>query len=135
MIEALLATSAETGLISGSSRGLCPVSFLSATNTLGSSLALSLPSQSSTSAKVSPNIGIGGLAGSSLHPLALGNVHTLRTMLNAHEVLREIEIIGIGGVADGSGYHRMKAAGAVAVGVGTALGFRGVGVFGDILEG
>ena len=135
VIEALLATSAETGLISGSSRGLCPVSFLSATNTLGSSLALSLPSQSSTSAKVSPNIGIGGLAGSSLHPLALGNVHTLRTMLNAHEVLREIEIIGIGGVADGSGYHRMKAAGAVAVGVGTALGFRGVGVFGDILEG
>ena len=140
VIEALLTatttTAAPTTPISVPPPYSCPVSFLSATNTLGSSLVLSLPSSLDLdpSQPSSPDMSIcGGVAGPSLHPLALGNVHTLRSMLDAHEALRRIEIIGIGGVADTAGYRRMRAVGAVSVGVGTVLGARGVSVFEDIL--
>ncbi len=110
-----------------SSRGRCPISFITATNTLGSSLVLS---ESLTPAlNSSTGTGIGGLAGSALHPLALGNVATIRRMLNAHELLQHVEIIGVGGVSDAAGYERMRAVGAAAVGVGTALGVEGVAVF------
>ena len=105
----------------------CPVSFITATNTLGSSLLLS---DSLTPAlNSSTGTGIGGLAGSALHPLALGNVATIRHMLDTHELLRYIEIIGVGGVNDAASYKRMKAVGAAAVGVGTALGVEGAAVF------
>lgn len=110
-----------------SSRGRCPISFITATNTLGSSLVLSeslIPILNS-----STGTGIGGLAGSALHPLALGNVATIRRMLDRHETLRHVEIIGVGGVGDVAGYERMRAVGAAAVGVGTALGMEGVAVF------
>ena len=110
-----------------SSKGRCSISFITATNTLGSSLALS---QSLTPALNSATgTGIGGLAGSALHPLALGNVATIRRMLDANEPLRHIEIIGVGGVSDAAGYERMRAVGAAAVGVGTALGVQGMAVF------
>lgn len=61
----------------------CPVTFITATNTLGSSLLLK-PTTESTSASTEPHkvfhhalnsangTGIGGLAGAPLHPLALG---------------------------------------------------------------
>lgn len=99
-----------------SSKSRCPISFITATNTLGSSLVLS---ESLTPAlNSSTSTGIGGLAGSALHPLALGNVATIRRMLDAHERLQHIEIIGVGGVSDAAGYERMKAVGAAAVGVG-----------------
>ena len=105
----------------------CPISFLTATNTLGNCLVLD---ETLTAALASTSgSGIGGLAGSSLHPLALGNVATLRRMLDTHEELKRIEIIGVGGVSDAAGYKRMRAVGAAAVGVGTALGIEGVGVF------
>jgi dihydroorotate dehydrogenase (fumarate) len=55
-------------------------------------------------------------------------------MLDQHEVLKTIDIIGVGGVSDGAGYRRMRAVGAAAVGVGTALGREGVVVFSDILR-
>ena len=110
-----------------SSKNRCPISFVTATNTLGSSLVLS---KSLTPAlNSSTGTGIGGLAGSALHPLALGNVATIRRMLDAHEPLQHIEIIGVGGVSDAAGYERMRAVGATAVGVGTALGVQGVAVF------
>lgn len=115
-----------------SSKGRCPISFITATNTLGSSLVLSdslAPALNSAT-----GTGIGGLAGSALHPLALGNVATIRRMLDAHEPLQHIEIIGIGGVSDMAGYKRMRAVGAAAVGVGTALGVDGVAVFERIRE-
>lgn len=110
-----------------SSKDHCPISFITATNTLGSSLVLS---DSFTPAlNSSTGTGIGGLAGSALHPLALGNVATIRRMLDAHEILQPIEIIGIGGVTDAAGFERMRHVGAAAVGVGTALGVEGVAVF------
>ncbi len=118
----------------------CPLDFITAVNTLGSSLLLS-----STSAESGPQgtgtgnainsaagTGIGGLAGAPLHPLALGNVRTIKTMLAQHEELRRIAIIGVGGVEDVDGYWRMRHVGADAVGIGTALGRKGVKVFEEI---
>lgn len=67
--------------------------------------------------------------GVALHPLALGNVLTIRRMLNEHVHLKEIAIIGVGGVSDSAGFERMLAVGASAVGVGTAFGRHGISVF------
>jgi dihydroorotate dehydrogenase (fumarate) len=129
----------------------CPVSFITATNTLGSSLLLSPTIESTTAPPTSPTsskprevfhhtlnsatgTGIGGLAGTPLHPLALGNVYTIKGMLFRHKELDGIQIIGVGGVEDVAGYQRMRAVGAAAVGVGTALGRKGVKVFEEIGE-
>lgn len=115
----------------------CEISFLTATNTLGSSLLLQhSPNASYTSTLASASgQGIGGLAGTTLHPLALGNVKTLRGLLDSHEELRSVQVIGVGGVGDSEGFARMRAVGASVVGVGTALGREGTAVFGKILGG
>ena len=106
----------------------CPISYITATNTLGNCLVLS-EGWATPAINSSSGTGIGGLAGSALHPLALGNVATLRRMLDAHKELVHIEIIGVGGVSDGAGYRRMRSVGAAAVAVGTALGAEGMGIF------
>ena len=111
--------------------GSCPVSFLTSTNTLGSCLVLDESGEPALSS--ADGSGIGGLAGPALHPLALGNVRRLRSMLDAEPALKEIAIIGTGGVHDRASYERMRAAGAAAVGVGTAFGLEGIDVFGKIL--
>lgn len=115
----------------------CPISFITTTNTLGSSLLLTNDGKDKNHPAIASasGTGIGGLAGAALHPLALGNVATLRSMLDEHDELRHIEIIGVGGVSDRAGYERMKSAGAAAVGLATALGAEGVGVFEKILKG
>jgi dihydroorotate dehydrogenase (fumarate) len=115
----------------------CPISFITATNTLGSSLLLTSHPESTyqPSLNSANGSGIGGLAGAPLHPLALGNVHTIKGMLSQHRELQKIQIIGVGGVDDVDGYHRMRSVGAAAVGVGTALGRKGVKVFEEIGEG
>lgn len=78
-------------------------------------------------------LGIGGMAGAPLHPLALGNVKTIRGMIDREERLRGVEVIGVGGVSDRAGFERMRGVGAKVVGVGTALGREGVDVFGKIM--
>ncbi|OIW28976.1 FMN-linked oxidoreductase [Coniochaeta ligniaria NRRL 30616] len=126
--------SALVGLASTNS-GVCPVSFLTATNTLGSCVVLEPHAEDGFELAL-PEPGIGGLAGAPLHPLALGNVTVLSRMLDDHRAeLGHVQIIGVGGVADAAGYKRMRAAGAVAVGVGTALGLKGVGIFEEIYGG
>lgn len=129
------------------------LSFVTATNTLGSCLVVGRDEgdEDKNSSKngtavgaiggidvpprpVLPGAGVGGMAGPPLHPLALGNVAALRRVLDAVG-LREVDVVGVGGVGDADGYRRMRAAGAVAVAVGTALGRRGVGVFGEIESG
>lgn len=120
--------------LSSTNAGVCPVSFLTATNTLGSCLVVE-PAKEGGFELALPAPGIGGMAGAPLHPLALGNVTTLSQMLDDRSELRHIQIIGVGGVADAAGYRRMRAAGASVVGVGTALGLRGVGIFDDIEDG
>ncbi|KAK8196641.1 dihydroorotate dehydrogenase [Zalaria obscura] len=112
----------------------CPVSFITATNTLGSCLLLADSTSATPALASASGAGIGGLAGAPLHPIALGNVKTLRTMLDQHEELKAIDVIGIGGVSDKASYDRMTSVGARVVGVGTALGREGVAVFGKILQ-
>jgi dihydroorotate dehydrogenase (fumarate) len=108
-----------------------PVSFITATNTLGSCLVLSDRDGQSAEPQLA-GLGIGGMAGTPLHPIALGNVATLRRMLDETEETRHVSIIGVGGVEDASGYRRMKSVGATAVGVATALGRKGIKIFEDI---
>lgn len=104
------------------------ISFITATNTLGSCLILEQDAGSNLIPQL-PNLGVGGMAGPPLHPLALGNVSNLRRFLDRAEGLRHIDIIGVGGVRDGDGFRRMRAVGASAVAIGTALGKQGVKVF------
>lgn len=112
------------------------VSFITSTNTLGSCLILADPEAKVSDDPALPAPGIGGMAGAPLHPLTLGNVRTIRRMLDGKkDQLGHIQIIGVGGVEDGAGFRRMKAVGAEIVGVGTALGTKGLGVFGEILKG
>jgi dihydroorotate dehydrogenase (fumarate) len=112
----------------------CTVDFITATNTLGSSLVLA-DSSGQPAINSASGLGIGGMAGAALHPLALGNVKTIRGMLDREERLKGVDVIGVGGVSDRAGFERMRAVGAVVVGVGTALGLEGVDVFGKIMEG
>ncbi|KAB5577543.1 dihydroorotate oxidase [Coniochaeta sp. 2T2.1] len=118
--------------IASANDGVCPISFITATNTLGSCLVVE-PDAEGDFELALPGSGIGGLAGAPLHPLALGNVTMLAQMLDdTRAELGHVQIIGVGGVADTAGYKRMRAAGAVAVGVGTALGLKGIDVFEEI---
>ncbi|KAH6889435.1 hypothetical protein B0T10DRAFT_487972 [Thelonectria olida] len=104
------------------------LSFLTATNTLGSCLILEGHENDGLRPQL-PTSGLGGMAGPPLHPLALGNVATIRKMLDEVAELKHIRIIGVGGVRDGEGYRRMRSVGAAAVAVGTGLGKQGPGVF------
>ena len=115
--------------------GGCPISFITATNTLGSCLVLDAANCPALGAV--NGSGIGGMAGDALHPLALGNVRTIRSMLDSssYEDIKNIVIIGIGGVRDAAGFKRMRSVGGQVVGVGTALGRQGVSVFRIIKEG
>ncbi|RPA99577.1 FMN-linked oxidoreductase [Choiromyces venosus 120613-1] len=118
------------------------ISFVTSTNTLGSSLHLSSPPSLAVSegrrVVYQPTLsspagtGVGGLGGASIHWLSLGNVSTIRRMLNQVPELKDIAIIGVGGVSDRDGWERMLSVGAESVGVATALGKNGVGVFANI---
>lgn len=101
-------------------------------NSSSSNLTSTLPQSTSSSSS-----GLGGLGGEPLHPLSLGNVFQLRTLLDQDEDtrLREIVLIGVGGVVDSESALRMKKAGAGVVGLATALGREGVEVFEKILNG
>lgn len=110
-----------------------PLRFITATNTLGCSLLLDDQTLSPQLKSVDGS-GVGGLAGAPLHPLSLGNVKMIRALLDAEPVLKDIKVIGIGGVGDAAGFERMRAVGADIVGVGTALGSEGVSVFKKIID-
>ncbi|GAA6020980.1 hypothetical protein JCM8202_003799 [Rhodotorula sphaerocarpa] len=93
--------------------------------------------------------GWGGLAGGTLHPLAVGNVARLAQVLRRpdprpplegdsetehgeEEVVRKlagIAIVGVGGVSDAEGVERFRRAGADAVACATAFGREGLAVF------
>jgi dihydroorotate dehydrogenase (fumarate) len=120
------------------------ISFVTSTNTLGSSLHLtSLPKLSVEEREIyqptlssAAGTGIGGLGGAAIHWLSLGNVRTIRKMLDAEGAgLLDVAVIGVGGVGDRDGLNRMLSAGAEAVGIATALGAGGVGVFERIVKG
>ncbi|KAG8835761.1 dihydroorotate dehydrogenase [Serendipita sp. 399] len=114
--------------------GRCPFRFFTCTNTLGGCVMF----QDQTEDTRKQDLGTfalptkyGGLAGEPLHSLALGNVMTFKEILTQHSIegVRQIGIIGVGGVNSPDAYQRMLRAGAAAVACATALGVEGVGVF------
>jgi dihydroorotate dehydrogenase (NAD+) catalytic subunit len=70
---------------------------------------------------------VGGVSGPAIRPVAV------RCVYDVYEAV-EIPIIGIGGVCDGRDALEMVMAGATAVGVGSAVRYHGVEVFGAILD-
>jgi dihydroorotate dehydrogenase (fumarate) len=109
-----------------------PLHFITATNTLGNCYIPNIDGKDLLAS--ADGSGIGGLAGAAIHPLTLGNVKILRTLLDKDPLLKSVEVIGIGGVSDAAGFKRMKAVGASIVGVGSALGLKGVGIFSSVLS-
>ncbi|KAI9445520.1 hypothetical protein H4582DRAFT_1805496 [Lactarius indigo] len=128
---------------SDDSRRLNPFAFLTSTNTLGQTLLFAeqaappvVADSDGSAAAAAPAVfalptGLGGMAGEALHPLALGNVYTLRRLLDAHAdtSLCDISIIGVGGVTTREAHARMRKAGAAVVACATALVREGVSVF------
>ena len=108
--------------------------FITSTNTLGGCLVLSEQSLN-VALNSESGTGTGGMAGQALHPLSLGNVSTLRRLLDEQVETKDVTIIGVGGVEDKDGAERMARVGAGAVGCATALGREGVGVFAKIAGG
>lgn len=108
-----------------------PLTFITSTNTLGSSLVMQ-GNQAVLNSEV--GTGIGGMAGTAIHALSLGNVYTLRQLFDNEPSLKHLQIIGVGGVNDKAGFERMKSVGADFVGLATALGVKGIGVFQEISE-
>jgi dihydroorotate dehydrogenase (fumarate) len=123
---------------SNESRRINPFAFLTSTNTLGQTLFFAeqaLPpfpgkAEAAPTGFALPTV-IGGMAGEALHPLALGNVYTLRRLLDKQEEisLREISIVGVGGVTTREAHLRMRSAGASVVACATILVRDGVAVF------
>jgi dihydroorotate dehydrogenase (NAD+) catalytic subunit len=70
---------------------------------------------------------VGGISGPAIKPIAVRCVYEICQAVR-------IPVIGIGGVATGLDVVEMIMAGAMAVGVGSAVYYRGVEVFGEILE-
>jgi len=110
-----------------------PISFLTSTNTLGGCIfGADETGEHGVEGKdwALPG-GYGGMAGSALHAVSLGNVHRFATLLANHpsSLMQKIVIIGVGGVSDAAGVRRMRKAGATLVECATALGRFGVDVF------
>lgn len=114
-----------------------PFAFLTCTNTLGNSLLFSNQTGDTGPTFAVPTA-LGGVAGETLHPLALGNVFTFKQLLTSNEAVTEglgsIKIIGVGGVTSKEAAARMAQAGADVVGCATLLGKEGIRAF-EILSG
>ncbi|KAJ7356740.1 hypothetical protein DFH08DRAFT_1075857 [Mycena albidolilacea] len=119
---------------------LNPIAYIACTNTLGN--ALLFPEQivgaSGTEERAfAVPTALGGIAGDSLHPLALGNVYSFARLLEAEDLesgLKNLVIFGIGGVTSAEAAARMRKAGASIVGSATLFGKEGVQAF-KILSG
>jgi dihydroorotate dehydrogenase (fumarate) len=120
-----------------------PFAFFTCTNTLGNSLVFgdqvytpADESDSESAAAFAVPPGLGGLAGEAIHSISLGNVYTFSRLLAESDdaALREIVIIGAGGVTSPEAVERMNRAGAKIVGCATLLGKEGVIAF-EMLSG
>jgi dihydroorotate dehydrogenase (NAD+) catalytic subunit len=95
---------------------------LAAINTLGPGMIIDVPSGQPVLANK-----VGGVSGPAIRPVAV------RCVYDVYEAVK-IPVIGIGGVSDGRDALEMVLAGATAVGIGSAVRYRGVEVFEAILE-
>ncbi len=73
--------------------------------------------------------GFGGLSGPAIRPAAVAAVYSLS------EAYPDVPLVGVGGVETWRDAAEMMLAGASAVGVGSAVARRGIGVFGEIARG
>ena len=69
---------------------------------------------------------IGGISGPAIHPIAVRCVHDI-----CHAV--DVPVIGIGGVCSGRDVIEMLLVGATAVGIGSAVNYRGIEVFDQVI--
>ncbi|KAG1908511.1 uncharacterized protein F5891DRAFT_17193 [Suillus fuscotomentosus] len=117
-----------------------PIAYFTCTNTLGNSLVFAdqtpTPDAKTDTSPFAVPPGLGGLAGEAIHALSLGNVYTFSRLLAESDdpAMREIVIIGAGGVTSPEAVRRMNRAGARIVGCATLLGKEGVRAF-EILSG
>jgi len=135
---ATITSLSRTDAIGGETYITNPFAYFACTNTLGSSLffvdqtasATGTTAQGAGSAFALPTV-LGGLAGEAIHALSLGNVYTFSQILSQHtdEAMRNIKVIGIGGVTSPESVQRMKDVGACVVGCATLLGKEGVAGF------
>jgi dihydroorotate dehydrogenase (NAD+) catalytic subunit len=93
---------------------------ISACNTLGPGMVINIET-----AKPFLDFGVGGVSGPALRPIAVRCVYDIYKSV-------KIPIIGIGGITSGRDAIEMMMAGASAVGVGSAVYYRGVEVFSKI---
>ncbi|KAH7916474.1 hypothetical protein BJ138DRAFT_995837 [Hygrophoropsis aurantiaca] len=110
-----------------------PIAYFTCTNTLGNSLVfseLAIDGGAGVNQFAVPP-GLGGLAGEAIHSLSLGNVYSFARLLAASDdpAMREIVVIGAGGVISPEAVERMHRAGAQAVGCATLLGKEGIAAF------
>ncbi|KAF9229728.1 FMN-linked oxidoreductase [Gyrodon lividus] len=107
--------------------------FLTCTNTLGNSLAFADQAidGGGGGGEFAVPPGVGGLAGEAIHSLSLGNVYSFSRLLSESQdpAIRDIAIIGAGGVTSPEALRRMHRAGAKVVGCATLLGKLGVAAF------
>ena len=96
---------------------------ISAVNTLGPGMVLDIESR----APIISNR-IGGISGPAIHPIAVRCVNDIARVA-------DVPIIGIGGNATARDAIEMIIAGAHAVGIGSAIYSRGLGVFGETTRG
>lgn len=90
---------------------------ISAVNTLGPGMAIDI-----NAARPVLSNRVGGMSGPAIRPIAVRCVYEISETV-------ELPIIGIGGVTTGADAVEMIMAGASAVGIGTAIRYRGVDVF------
>ena len=114
----------------GSGTSVNPFAFLTCTNTLGNSLVFADQVEDGMGEFAVPP-GVGGLAGEAIHALSLGNVYTFSKLLAESEdpAVRQIVVIGAGGVTSPEAVARMHRAGAQVVGSATFFGKLGVAAF------
>lgn len=126
-------TDVISGLGSLTTNNVSAFAFLTCTNTLGNSLLFADQTHSETQQTFAVPTALGGIAGDSLHPLALGNVFTFKQLLSTQEAmaagLAGIKIIGVGGVTSKAAAERMRKAGADVIGCATLFGEKGVHAF------
>lgn len=125
------------------------ISFLTSTNTLGNGLVFNDQVKEDSGPGFALSTGTGGLGGTTIHPLSVGNVSKLvslletPTMATKHKLAEmearsigdrnavgdDIVVFGVGGINSGITLKHFLNVGAVAGEVGTALGVEGVGIF------
>ena len=125
------------------------IAFLTSTNTLGNGLVFNDQVNDNSDPGFALSTGTGGLGGTTIHPLSVGNVSKLvslletpslatkyklaeaeeRSMGDGNAVRDDIVVFGVGGIHSGITLKHFLDVGAVAGEVGTALGVEGVEIF------